>query len=237
MGANLLPLRDLVWVINATKINLNLTLDRYVPGLRQIKGRPFEVTLSGGFLLTEYAPDLEKYFEIDREIVCFEDIREAQQKIEYYLGHPDEREAIAERGYRRACRDYTAKVVLRGLFLRIEDDLNRRGRAVPGKQSTVGTKIKANPYRKAIAARYYQWGKLLFSARTPLHNPWREAIKVVIKNDPYYREAHLALMTHGAWWYMENIIVPLIRLAMFIKRKILSLLSKTNLRGIRCKSE
>ena len=229
-GGNLLSLRDLVWVINATRINLNLTLDRYVPGLRQTKGRPFEITLSGGFVLTEYAPDLEKYFEIDRELVCFEDIKEAAQKIEYYLSHPDEREAIAERGYMRACRDYTTKVVYRDLFLRIEDDLNRHGRAVPERESTVALKIRENPLRKNIAERHYQWGRLLFSVHTPLHRAWRETIEVAIQNDPYHRKARLALTTYGARWYIGDKILPFIRLASFVKRKVLYLLSKINLR-------
>ena len=227
-GGNLLSLRDLVWVINATRINLNLTLDRYVPGLRQTKGRLFEVTLSGGFVLTECAPDLEKYFEVGREIVCFDTVEDAAEKISYYLQHPDEREAIAECGYKRACRDYTSKVIFRDLFLQIEDDLSKRGRALIGDQSSISTELEVNPFRKAIAERHYQWGRLLFSTRTPLHNAWRETIEVAIQNDPYHRKARLALTTHGASYAMENIIARLVRLASLIRRKTIYFLSKLN---------
>lgn len=74
---------------------------------KQIKGRNFEVPGCGGFLLSEYVGHLEDYYEIDKEIVCFKNIKELIKKIKYYLAHEEEREAIAKAGYERTIKDHT----------------------------------------------------------------------------------------------------------------------------------
>jgi spore maturation protein CgeB len=55
-------------------------------------------------------------FEEGREIVLYDDMEEAIDKIRYYLAHPDEREKIALAGYRRVMRDYRQETIYRGLF-------------------------------------------------------------------------------------------------------------------------
>lgn len=98
--------REMVQIFNQTKINLNLS-NASVPGTDQIKGRNFEIPGCGGFLLTGYAPHLEEYYDIGKEIVCFDDIDDLMDKIRYYLVHDDEREMIALAGYQRTIRDHT----------------------------------------------------------------------------------------------------------------------------------
>ncbi|MCK4785563.1 MAG: glycosyltransferase, partial [Desulfobacteraceae bacterium] len=39
-----------------------------------LKGRDFEVPMSGGFYLTQYHSELERWFELGKEIVCYRDI-------------------------------------------------------------------------------------------------------------------------------------------------------------------
>jgi len=73
----------------------------------QIKGRNFEVPGCGGFLLAGNVEDLESYYEIGKEVVCFDDNKDLIEKIKYYLAHGDERAAIAQRGYERTIRDHT----------------------------------------------------------------------------------------------------------------------------------
>jgi spore maturation protein CgeB len=73
----------------------------------QIKGRVFEIPGAGGFLLTEVADDLERYFVPDREIVTFQTPAEMVEKVRYYLAHGDERERIRAAGYERAVRDHS----------------------------------------------------------------------------------------------------------------------------------
>jgi spore maturation protein CgeB len=73
----------------------------------QIKGRNFEIPGCGGFLLTGRAEDLESYYEIDKEVVCFDDTHDLLEKLRYYMTHEEERAAIAHAGYRRTLRDHT----------------------------------------------------------------------------------------------------------------------------------
>jgi len=72
-----------------------------------LKGRDFEVPMSGGFYLTQYHPELEHWFEIGKEIACYSNIDDLTEKIHYYLAHPEEAQEIRENGRRRALRDHT----------------------------------------------------------------------------------------------------------------------------------
>jgi len=75
--------------------------------LDQIKGRNFEIPGSGGFLLTGRADDLECYYEIGKEIVCFDGVDDLIGKLRHYLAHEEERAAIARAGYERTLREHT----------------------------------------------------------------------------------------------------------------------------------
>jgi len=74
---------------------------------RQLKARTFEVPGAGGFLLTENAPGLERYFSIGREVVTFESPSELVEKVRYYLDNPSERNAIARAGHARTIAEHT----------------------------------------------------------------------------------------------------------------------------------
>ena len=62
---------------------------------------------TGGFLITDYMPGLEKLFEIDREIVIYRSPEELREKIAYYLDQPEECREIAHRGRQRVLKDHT----------------------------------------------------------------------------------------------------------------------------------
>ncbi len=111
---------EIIKIFNASKINLNFSGSSRDDNIKQIKGRIFEVPMCKGFLLTEYAEGIEEYFEIGKEIECFDDIKDALDKIQYYLKHEDRRLEIAEKGHIRALRDHTWEKRLRDLFLEVE---------------------------------------------------------------------------------------------------------------------
>jgi spore maturation protein CgeB len=73
----------------------------------QVRLRDFEVPMSGGFYMVEYMEELEEFYEIGKEIVCYTDAQDLADKIKYYLRHDGERERIRKAGYERCVRDHT----------------------------------------------------------------------------------------------------------------------------------
>jgi spore maturation protein CgeB len=98
--------QEMIDIIQVSKINLNLSAASQ-DSENQIKGRNFEIPACAGFQLSGYAYALEKYFQMDREIVCYRTPEELAEKIRYYLHHEKERIAIAEAGYQRVCKEHT----------------------------------------------------------------------------------------------------------------------------------
>jgi len=118
--------QQMVQVFSSSRINLNLSnssdpdmrlrariyrllkrIDESAPRRSQITGRTFEVPGSGGFLLTDRVPHLEDYFELDKEVGVFESTDELVEQVGWWLAHPQEREAVAEAGYRRVLAEHT----------------------------------------------------------------------------------------------------------------------------------
>ncbi len=70
--------------------------------------RLFEGAACGALVLTDsIANGLEELFQVGREIVTYSDDAELLEKIEYYLSHEQERQAIAAAGHCRAVREHT----------------------------------------------------------------------------------------------------------------------------------
>jgi spore maturation protein CgeB len=59
---------------------------------------------------------LAELFEPEREIVTFRIREELKEKVDYYLEHPEERNAIPDRAYARAHREHTYEIRLRKMF-------------------------------------------------------------------------------------------------------------------------
>jgi len=85
-------------------------------GENQIKARTFEVPGSGGFLLTENAPGLERFYKIGTEIEVFKGTDDLAQKLKYFLEHPNERDRIARAGYIRTKREHIYEIRLKKIF-------------------------------------------------------------------------------------------------------------------------
>jgi spore maturation protein CgeB len=102
---------DLVRMFSQTKINLGFagcwTDDRTAERITQIRLRDFEIPMSGGFYLTEYQQEIEAFYDIDREIVCYRSKEELLDKIRFYLRHPADRTQIREAGRRRCLSEHT----------------------------------------------------------------------------------------------------------------------------------
>jgi len=126
-----ISLEEMVKIFNRTKINLNFTgigqwnALRKEPNInlriKQMKGRMTEISMCGGFVLSEYVPGIDQVYEVDKEIVVFHTQDEMIEKIKYYLEHEDQREAIANNGYRRTLKDYEIGKAIPRLINKIEE--------------------------------------------------------------------------------------------------------------------
>lgn len=85
-------------IFRASKINLNFTIPNIKSGLPL---RMWDIMGAGGFLMTNYQAELPYYFEIGKDLVCFESEQELIEKCRYYLAHEEERIEIADNGYEK----------------------------------------------------------------------------------------------------------------------------------------
>ncbi|MHB8138253.1 MAG: CgeB family protein [Smithellaceae bacterium] len=102
-----LAIEDMVKLYSRSKINLGFG---GVGGYRDtfcLKGRDFEIPMSGGLYLTEDHPELAHVFRPGQEILTYNGVDDLIQKIRYYLQHPDETEAIRRKGRERALSEHT----------------------------------------------------------------------------------------------------------------------------------
>ncbi len=82
--------------------------------------RFFEALGCGGFLVSEYKQAIPELAIADKEVITFNTVSEAANKIKYYLDNPQERWTIAEAGYQRAMRDHTYEKRLEFIFSVLE---------------------------------------------------------------------------------------------------------------------
>lgn len=81
-------------IVSGTKINLNFTDGDGV------SNRVYKILAAKGFLLSLPWKTVEEDFEVGVDLVIFKTPEELKEKIKYYLKHEDERETIAEHGYK-----------------------------------------------------------------------------------------------------------------------------------------
>lgn len=99
----------------------------------EIKGRNFEVPGCGGFLLTEKVEDLEKYYDVSKEIIYFDTEDDLIKNIKYYLSHEDERATIAQAGHERTLREHTYAHRFTDIFRQLRLPHEPLHRALKGK--------------------------------------------------------------------------------------------------------
>lgn len=94
-------------MFNQSRININVTLRCILSG---ISLRALDIMGAGGFLLSNYQPELAEYFEDGKEAVMYYDRSDLIEKTRYYLEHDDERRRIAENGRKKVEEsfDYSA---------------------------------------------------------------------------------------------------------------------------------
>lgn len=87
-----------------SKININLTLHSITSG---IPLRVFDIMGVGGFVLSNYQPEIEDYFTPGSDIEVYRSLEELEDKAGYYLSHEDIRTRIAINGYRTVSENFS----------------------------------------------------------------------------------------------------------------------------------
>lgn len=143
-GRRLSP-AEYVKIFNATGVNINLHSSTERNGVDPygdfLNPRTFELASCGAFQLVDQRSLLTEAFEPGREVVTFGSTAELKSLIDYYLAHPDERRAIAERGRERALREHTYEHRLREMLSIIYSS----------KFETLKAREEKSPWRKLLA--------------------------------------------------------------------------------------
>ena len=71
---------------------------------------------AGGFLISNYQEELAEYFVRDEDMVIYEGIEDAIEKISFYLEHDDIREKIARSGRTKTLEFHTMQERLDIIF-------------------------------------------------------------------------------------------------------------------------
>ena len=102
-----LTTEEMVKMYSQSKINLGFGGIAGHKDTFCLKGRDFEIPMSGGLYLTEAHPELASVFLPREEILTYSGIDDLLAKIKYYLAHPAEAESIRIKGHERSLREHT----------------------------------------------------------------------------------------------------------------------------------
>jgi spore maturation protein CgeB len=100
--------RDHARVVCQSRINLNFTHGG-------TSDRAYKAMAAGGFMLTEPWPNMEDDLKPGVHLDTFTGMGELRDKIEYWLGHEDERMAMAQAG-REVVEPFSRDAWARGLL-------------------------------------------------------------------------------------------------------------------------
>jgi spore maturation protein CgeB len=81
-----------------------------------LKGRDFEIPMSGGLYLTEHHPELERVYDLGKEIVTYRGFDDLLANIRHLLADPQRAEAIRQAGFRRALKEHTWEMRFERVF-------------------------------------------------------------------------------------------------------------------------
>jgi len=90
-----------------SRINLGFAGVGAFENIYNLKGRDFEIPMSGGLYLTECNTELAQFYDLGAEIVTYCGFEDLVTKIRYLLSHSEVAEVIRKKGYHRAHSEHT----------------------------------------------------------------------------------------------------------------------------------
>ncbi len=100
---------EMIEIFNKSKIVLGFSTVGKNDDIYILKGRDFEVPLTGSMYLTGYHEELKEYFELGKDIGTYTSKEDLLEKVRYYLKNEEKREKIAQSGYKKCSKSYTSK--------------------------------------------------------------------------------------------------------------------------------
>ncbi len=100
-------------VFKSSRINLNVTLKILQSG---IPLRVMDILGAGGFLLSNFQPEIAEYFIDGQDVVMYESIEDAYEKAVYYINNEEERMRIAQSGHEKVKELFTYEKQLGNIF-------------------------------------------------------------------------------------------------------------------------
>ena len=112
-------LYDMPKVFANSKINMNFTIRNIRSGLPL---RIWDVLGAGGFLLTNFQPEILSFFENGKDLVYYESLDDMCAKARYYLEHEDERRQIAKNGHEKVKKYHSYDARIKEILRLAEED-------------------------------------------------------------------------------------------------------------------
>ncbi|MCM1324599.1 MAG: glycosyltransferase [Acetobacter sp.] len=121
-----------------------------------ISNRIFDVTASGGFLISDYMPEIEQFY--GDNIPMFKTKEELAILLKYYLSHPEERAQKAKRAQEITLANFTHRQVAKRILSAV-DNIQKSGTIVTDANKLV---LKFPWQQNALGIGDYWLGKDLF---------------------------------------------------------------------------
>jgi hypothetical protein len=101
-----LDLKEVNAIWNRSKISFTPMGASANPSILQIKGRTFQMGLSGTLMLCQHSPYLEYYYKPFKEFVPYDSLDDCADKAKYYITHEFERAKIAKAYHDRTMNEH-----------------------------------------------------------------------------------------------------------------------------------
>jgi hypothetical protein len=111
-----LTAEDMVRMYSKSRISLGFGGVIGLSNTYCLKGRDFEIPMSGGLYLTEYHPELDRFYDIGSEIVTYRNFDDLVEKIRFLLSNPEKADEIRRKGFERARREHSWEMRFEKIF-------------------------------------------------------------------------------------------------------------------------
>ena len=111
-----LTAEDMVRMYSKSRISLGFGGVIGLSNTYCLKGRDFEIPMSGGLYLTEYHPELDRFYDIGSEILTYGNFDDMVEKIRFLLSNPEKADEIRREGFERARREHSWEMRFEKIF-------------------------------------------------------------------------------------------------------------------------